>query len=197
MHVRLSTEAIMGIAHEAAVGIGKALEHLHAGDDRLAKNKLNVATNKGMGRLTVSSALFRDGGPLPASATADGANVAPPLRWLSVPVIAKSIVILCEDPDAPFPDPFVHWLVYGIPATVQSLDGTAAGFPEGQNSKLRSEFTGAAPPPGHGVHHYHFQVFALDTMVSLDAGAGRSAVLAAMMGHVVAWGEIVGTYERK
>jgi Raf kinase inhibitor-like YbhB/YbcL family protein len=184
----------MGIAHEAAVGIGRTLESVRAGTERLASRRLDVAPNAA--RLHVSSSLLRDGGALPRSAIREGQSAPPPLRWSGVPASAKSIVVICEDADAPLPEPFVHWMVYGVPATIQALDGTAAGHPEGLNSRLEVGYTGASPLAGHGVHHYHFQIFALDTMITLHEGAGRSALLESMRGHVVAWGEIVGTHEQ-
>jgi Raf kinase inhibitor-like YbhB/YbcL family protein len=106
---------------------------------------------------------------------------------------------MCEDPDAPFPEPFVHWIVYGIPPTVHALDGArATQWKEGRNSKLQTGFTGAAPPSGHGVHHYHFQVLALDKPLDQEEpGLGRGALLSAMRGHVLAFGDLVGTYERR
>jgi phosphatidylethanolamine-binding protein (PEBP) family uncharacterized protein len=88
--------------------------------------------------------------------------------------------------------------VYGMPGVAEDLDAQSqADYRLGQNSKLDLGFTPAAPPPGHGVHHYHFQVFALDRPVQLDPGAGRGDLLDVMKGHVTGWGELVGTYERE
>jgi Raf kinase inhibitor-like YbhB/YbcL family protein len=135
---------------------------------------------------------------LPLSATADGDGAPPHLEWIGVPASARSVAIVVEDPDAPFPRPFVHWLVFDIdPATVSSID-FRHGVPgrEGKNSMMKAGFTPAAPPPGNGMHRYYFQVFALDVVLGLEEGAGRSALIDAMRGHIVAWGQLVGTYER-
>lgn len=186
----------MGIGHNAAVTLGKALGKVHAGQHKLTSQKLEL------GKLTsivVTSDAFANGNPLPLSATADGAGTPPHLEWLGVPANARSIAVIVEDPDAPFPRPFVHWLVYDVdPGAVNIID-FRTGVPgrEGKNSMMKVGFTPAAPPPGHGMHRYHFQVFALDKVLGLEEGAGRSAMLAAMRGHVVAWGELVGTYERR
>jgi Raf kinase inhibitor-like YbhB/YbcL family protein len=146
----------------------------------------------------VSSEWFRDGGSLPGRCTVDGEGVAPPLSWTRPAGGTQAVVLICEDPDAPLPEPFVHWLVYGIPADLQHLDvSTRPRAHEGQNSKLKSGFTPAAPPPGHGLHHYHFQIFALDTRVHLENGVGRGKLLEAMRGHVLQWGELVGIYQRQ
>lgn len=184
----------MGLAQQIEKSIGKVMAPIRAGRDKLASHKLGVTED--MRTLDVSSSAFPEGGTLPLAFTRDGAGIAPPLTWSNVPDSARSIVLVAEDPDAPFPKPFVHWLVYSLPVTSTSLETAPAGAYVGKNSMLKSEFTPAAPPPGHGLHHYHFQVFALDTIPQLEAGAGRSALIDAMRNHVVAWGETVGTYER-
>jgi Raf kinase inhibitor-like YbhB/YbcL family protein len=183
----------MGFAQNAVFTVGRALRGLRAGELKLATRKLGL---RSPGAITVTSAAFEHGHALPLSATADGDGLPPPIAWRGVPTFARGLVLICEDPDAPFPKPFVHWLVYGMPA---SPDGVLARTPhrEGKNSTLAHGFTPAAPPPKHGKHRYHFQLFALDHDLALEAGAGRSALLEAMRGHVVAWGELIGTYERR
>jgi hypothetical protein len=184
----------MDIAHVAQEAVGRALRGVHAGVEKLASRKL--LGNK-PATIEVTSSAFRDGEPLPSSSTLGGADAPPPLDWSPPPPETESVVVLCEDPDAPLPQPFVHWLVYGIPAAVQTVTGRSASlWEEGRNSELATGFAAAAPPVGHGMHHYHFQVFALDSIPDLDAGAGRRALLDAMKGHVLAFGEIVGVYER-
>jgi Raf kinase inhibitor-like YbhB/YbcL family protein len=185
----------MSFQHTASVALGKALRSVHAGEAKLASQR--VARGK-PATLEVSSPAFVHGGRLPYWATTDGVGVAPRIEWSPVPPQTRSIAILCEDPDAPFPRPFVHWMVWDIPPTARVLDPAVRRTPrEGKNSMLRHGFAPAAPPPGHGTHRYHFQVFALDTLVPLEAGSGRSALVDAMRGHVLAWGEIVGTWERE
>jgi Raf kinase inhibitor-like YbhB/YbcL family protein len=184
----------MGLAHEIGKNIGKAIEPIRAGDDKIASRKLGVT--EASRTIDVTSTAFTDGGSLPVTFTADGAGLAPPITWSSVPDAARSLVLIAEDPDAPFPKPFVHWLVYSLPVTTTSIASSPAGGREGKNSMLKTGYTPAAPPAGHGMHHYHFQVFALDIVLELGEGAGRSALLEAMRNHVIAWGEIVATYER-
>jgi len=190
----IAEENAMSLIHDATVGFGKAIRGIHAGPNKLVSRKLSLAA---LTRLDVASADFRDGEALPLSATADtadGAAIPPNLSWTAPPHGAQSMVVICEDPDAPFPEPFVHWLVYGLANGAASVFGS---YRQGKNSKLEVGFTGAAPPPGHGIHHYHFQVFALDRTLALEDGSGRSALVSAMRDHVIAWGEIVGTYERR
>ena len=148
-----------------------------------------------MHTIELHSPAFDDHAPIPREHSHASGDVSPPLEWSQVPDEAVKLALVCEDPDAPLSEPFVHWLVYDIPPGTHAVtDG--ARFTEGKSSVMQVGFTPAAPPPGHGVHHYHFQVFALDTTLDLAAGAGRSQVLEAMDGHVVAWGDLVGTYQR-
>jgi Raf kinase inhibitor-like YbhB/YbcL family protein len=135
---------------------------------------------------------------LPISVTRDGAGDPPELVWESLPAGTKSIAVVVEDPDAPRPEPFVHWIVYGIPPSAVSLDATTLlAARQGKNSALRRGYAPPSPPPGHGVHHYHFQVIALDFPIAYADDVGKRELLATMLGHVLGWGEIVGTYERR
>lgn len=185
----------MGIAHDVVKKLGSVARPLRSGSNKLASVKLGV---KQLPLLKVSTEAFRAGDTLPLSATADGENKPPTLTWSGVPSGARSMVVLCEDPDAPLPKPFVHWMVYGLPARDTTLDAPLLAIAQqGKNTLGVPGYTGAAPPPGHGLHHYHFQVFALDTMLDLGPAVGRGALLDAMRGRVVAAGDLVGTYARE
>ena len=162
-----------------------------AGDEQLALRILAPPAG-----LTVLSDTFVTGWPLPATAGADFGNKSPPLRWTSVPEQARSLALIVEDPDAPTVKPFVHWLIWNIDTSVTELKTGARFAVEGRNSTLRKGFAGAAPPRGDRPHRYHFQLFALDRLLELPAGTGRGKLLAAMRGHVLASGELVGTYAR-
>jgi Raf kinase inhibitor-like YbhB/YbcL family protein len=155
--------------------------------------------------LDVASSAFADENPIPAKYSADGDNVSFPIAWSNQPDDTKSWAVMIEDPDAPFPKPFVHWLIYNIPAQLRSLpegvpnDGVVMsmqGIAQGKNSKLEIGYTGPKPPKGDGEHHYHVEVYALDSFLNLGAGAGRADLESAMKGHVLSKGEIVGTYAR-
>jgi len=112
--------------------------------------------------------------------------------------------LVCNDPDASTSQPFVHWVIYGIPA---DTDGLPKGLPaqsaldhpegakQGQNSFGRIGYGGPAPPKGHGTHPYHFTLYALDSELDLAPGASKAQLMYAMEGHVLAAGELVGTYE--
>jgi Raf kinase inhibitor-like YbhB/YbcL family protein len=186
----------MGLARDISKSIGHSMQPIRAGDDKLASRRLLDADTAAARTIDVFSSAFTDGGTLPLAFTADGANIPPPISWSNLPERARSVVLVCEDPDAPMPKPFVHWLVYSLPVTIGSVTAAPGGARQGKNSLFKTGYTGAAPPPGHGMHHYHFQLFALDVIPELEEGAGRTAVVEAMRGHVVGWGEIVATYER-
>jgi Raf kinase inhibitor-like YbhB/YbcL family protein len=134
---------------------------------------------------------------------ADG--VSPPLSWNAVPG-AKSYAIILEDPDAKPPKPFVHWLAWNIPANVTQLpEGLQeqprltepAGVLQGRTTRGSIGYYGPKPPVGDPAHHYHLQVLALDTMLDVPFGADRDKVMAAVSGHVLAKGEIVGKFAQK
>jgi len=185
----------MDIVHEVSVAAGHALQGIRAGKEKLASQK--VAPGR-VPEITVHSVAFEPDSALPISCTIDGVGAPPALNFAGVPDAAKSIVVLAEDPDAPLLEPFAHWLVYGIPNSAHDVDAqTQHHYRLGKNGKSEQSYAPAAPPPGHGLHHYHFQVFALDELPELAEGAERQELLDAMAGHVLAWGEIIGTYERE
>jgi Raf kinase inhibitor-like YbhB/YbcL family protein len=144
---------------------------------------------------------------IPARHTGDADDLSPALEWSDVPDDAVELAIIVDDPDAPTDQPWVHWVVYNIPASEHALpEGVpreeAPAEPEGIAQGVNSfpddnlGYRGPAPPPGHGPHHYHFRLYALDTNLALAPGADKTALLNAMRDHVIAEAELVGTYER-
>lgn len=169
--------------------------------DELAVIKFSTET-----KLTVEAASFEAEGSIPVAHAAEGHNVSPAISWGEAPEEAQSFVLLMEDPDAAEPKPFVHWIVYDIPASTSQLpEGQPTdpvlpapeGAKQGSNSRGQIGYFGPRPPIDDGLHSYHFEVFALDVAkLGVAPGATREDVLAAMTGHVIAQGEVVGTYER-
>jgi Raf kinase inhibitor-like YbhB/YbcL family protein len=159
--------------------------------------------------LQVSSSAFGQGKVIPKKYTGEGEDVSPPLAWSDVPAGTKELALVCDDPDAPRTDAWVHWVIYKIPADAQGLpEGVErkprpkapAGAMQGENSWPEGEnigYRGPMPPPGHGVHHYYFKLFALDTELSVEPGLDKKAILDAIRNHVLADGVLMGTYERK
>jgi Raf kinase inhibitor-like YbhB/YbcL family protein len=165
-----------------------------AGVDGLARRVLGAASDR---LFTLRSEAFGPGQELPGRFSAKGGNLSPPLSWTGVPGTARSLALIVEDPDAPTPKPFVQWLVYSISPLADGFpEGAAHGALEGKNSLMKGGYAGASPPKGDRPHRYHFQLFALDRDLSLPAGLGRGALLAALRDHVLAATECVATFAR-
>jgi Raf kinase inhibitor-like YbhB/YbcL family protein len=133
-------------------------------------------------------------------------DLVPGLSWSAV-IEAQAYALVVEDPDAPMDRPFVHWLIWNIPGTATEIPaglGRTAHPPElpgaiqGENSAGLKGWHGTKPPPGHGVHHYHFQLFALSAPIShLGPGASLEELVRALKGLTIASGELIGTFERR
>lgn len=172
-----------------------------AGDDKLAWARPELQAEA---PIPVSSPAFQDGQPIPTVYSVDGQDISPPLSWAPIER-AQTFVLVVEDPDAPTPEPFVHWLMYNIPSSVRQLPENVPKEPlvpeignaaQGKNSTFKVGWTGMAPPKGDTPHRYIFQLFALDTRLNLEPGAGRTALFKAAAGRVLARGRLTGTYHR-
>ena len=181
--------------------------------DAVAQDATQPATVAGetaadeMPELIVTSEALEPGKPIPVEFTGDGADLSPPLAWAGAPEGAKSFALICDDPDAPTPKPWVHWVIYGIPGEVTELPGgitkeptltqpeNLRGVMQGKNGWGQVGYRGPAPPPGK-PHRYYFTVYALDEALPLEAELNKDALLAAMEGHVLAKGQLMATYQR-
>ncbi len=172
-------------------------------------DSLEVLAKNAMGgegpALQVSSPAFENGGPIPELFTAYGENVSPPLSWSAGPEGTVSYAVIMEDPDVAEDPPFVHWMLYNIPAPVTRIPKGVPQAPQvpqppdslqGRNERGSVGYFGPKPPPEDPAHHYHFQIFALDTELKVTAPLTRDELLKAMEGHVLATGELVGTYDQ-
>jgi Raf kinase inhibitor-like YbhB/YbcL family protein len=152
--------------------------------------------------IVVKCTAFEDGQTIPTRYTGDGANVSPPLTWSGVPEGTQSLVLICEDPDAPR-GTWSHQVLFNLPSETREL---AEGIPpqanlpngavQGTNDFGNPGYGGPAPPPGK-PHRYFFKLFALDTRLNLKPGVKRQDVLAAQEGHVLGQGQLMGTYGRQ
>jgi len=158
--------------------------------------------------MNLTSPSFQHNQRIPSKFTGEGADVSPALTWEGAPLGVKSFALICDDPDAMSVAGRVwdHWLIWNIPGTTTELPENVArtetvpalgGAKQGLNGWPRIGYNGPMPPPGHGVHHYHFKLYALDTVLTLPAKATKKQLLEAMKGHALAEAELVGTYERK
>jgi|ERR1700686_1953796 len=166
----------------------------------VAQSPATNSPNRDRVEIKLTSAAFKEGEPIPRAYTCDGVNVSPPLEWSGVPKTAKTLAIVCDDPDAPG-GTWVHWVLYNLPADniglVENLPPTeklAAGGFQGTNDFGKIGYGGPCPPSG--THHYVFRIHALDSELPLKAGATKAELLKAMEGHIVLQGQLIGTYRR-
>src|SRR5262249_22371545 len=133
-----------------------------------------------------------------------GNGLSPTLRWTDAPRATRSIALVAEDPDAPHHVPFTHWLLYNLPGYLRELPGSIPpdarlpqfdGAAQGRTSNGTIGYFGPHPPKDDRAHHYHFEVFCLDSALNLPPGATRGDLMRAMSGHVLAKGQIVGMFE--
>ncbi|MBN1345117.1 MAG: YbhB/YbcL family Raf kinase inhibitor-like protein [Phycisphaerae bacterium] len=155
--------------------------------------------------IRIESEAFGANLAIPKKYSGQGQDVSPPLRWSDLPPGAKQLALIVDDPDAPRAEPWVHWVIYNISAETNHLPegvdktkqpAAPAGALQGKNSWRKIGYGGPMPPPGHGVHHYHFKLYALDAPMDLKPGLTRDGLLKAIRGHILAQGELIGTYQR-
>ncbi|MCC7145390.1 MAG: YbhB/YbcL family Raf kinase inhibitor-like protein [Phycisphaeraceae bacterium] len=157
--------------------------------------------------MTLTSSAFAQGQPIPKRHTGEGEDSSPPLAWSNLPAATKELALIVDDPDAPSPQPWVHWVVYklspeltslkpGLPRKAELVDppGARQGTNSWPNDNLG--YRGPMPPKGHGVHRYFFRLYALDQPLDLPPRATKDTLLDAMKGHILAEAELMGTYQR-
>jgi Raf kinase inhibitor-like YbhB/YbcL family protein len=154
--------------------------------------------------LTLKSSAFDNGGEIPSRYTCEGEDVSPPLVWTGVPVTARSLVLIIDDPDAPDPRApkmiWVHWVLYNIPPDATGLpEGIAPeklspGIMEGLNNWNRTGYGGPCPPIGR--HRYFHKLYALDKVLDDMNTPTKAEVEAAMKGHIISQAEFIGTYQK-
>jgi Raf kinase inhibitor-like YbhB/YbcL family protein len=151
--------------------------------------------------LTLNIPGFQQNQRIPDRFSRDGGNVSPPIQWQGAPSGTRSYALVVEDPDAP-KGTFRHWAAYNIPAASDGLpEGAGSSKPDTSMHMAVNDFgnrryDGPQPPPGHGAHHYHFRLFALDVpQLRVPGNSGAQEVLEAARSHALAEADIVGTYE--
>jgi Raf kinase inhibitor-like YbhB/YbcL family protein len=150
--------------------------------------------------MKLTSSAFMENGPLPLDYTCDGADQSPPLQWNESPRNTRSFALIVDDPDAPG-GTFVHWVLFNIPASVNSLEENQPaeemldnGASQGTNDFKNLGYGGPCPPSG--THRYFFKLYALDEVLALKQGATKGDLLSAMKGHILAETQLVGTFQR-
>jgi Raf kinase inhibitor-like YbhB/YbcL family protein len=152
----------------------------------------------------LTSSAFTSGSAIPQQYTCEGADLSPPLFWSGMPTGTKSFALIVDDPDAPDPAaprmPWVHWVLYNLPPELRSLPEGAAtaalpgGTREGVNDWKRTGYGGPCPPIGR--HRYFHKLFALDTVLPDLGHTTKSQLEKAMLGHILAQAELIGTYQK-
>ena len=193
-HVNSTAGAVAAVVLGLTVFTAGAADAPSPGAAQLA---LATVPAKGTVRLTVESPAFKDGGDIPFENTQYRGNVFPGLSWTHGPSQTRSYVIIMQDPDSLSDGmPILHWTMFNIPKSVTKLDAgmtePPAGSSYGPNIRGPNHaYMGPHTPPGP-KHHYHLQLFALDTTLAPNAGDSYAALTQAMQGHVLAEGELVG-----
>lgn len=138
---------------------------------------------------------------IPEKYTCDGEDVSPPLRWEGIPPGARSLALICDDPDAPMAT-WVHWVIYSIPPNTTGLrealsktELVEGRMKQGKNSWRMIGYGGPCPPGGR-PHRYFFKLYALDTELALGPGADKKELESAMKGHIIGQAEVMGIYAR-
>jgi Raf kinase inhibitor-like YbhB/YbcL family protein len=205
---RRSTVILATVMTLALAGCGRAASHSeptmdHPQRSPEALSLARITPREPGATLELLSTAIGVDGAVDLRHTAYGDNLSPPLRWTPV-AGAGAYAIILEDPDAPMERPFVHWLIWNIPGSLASLpEGlpnndhlvSPQGAVQAKNDNGSFGYFGPRPPAGTGVHHYHFQIFALDGPLTLRSDATLRALVDAMKGRVLADGELVGTFE--
>lgn len=150
----------------------------------------------------LTSPAFANGGIIPVEYSCNGKNESPQLAWTGAPTGTKSFALILEDPDAPS-GLFVHWILYNIPFNAVGLPKgipkkpvTIDGSRHGMNSGGRMEYGGPCPPPGKGPHRYIFRLYALDSVLALNAPVTRDDLKKSIGGHILAEAEYMGKFAR-
>jgi len=150
--------------------------------------------------MKLTSASFKEGEMIPRQHTCDGPNFSPQLSWTEVPPKTKSLALICDDPDAPA-GTWVHWVIFNIPVSVPELPENVLktttisnGALQGMNDFRQIGYGGPCPPGG--THRYFFKLYALDTILNLEAGKAKTDTLKAIEGHLLAEAQLMGRYKR-
>lgn len=155
---------------------------------------------EGTASIALTSSAFAEGQPIPAKYTCTGEDVSPPLAWGEPPAGTQSFALIVDDPDAPS-GTWVHWVFFNISPSIRSLPEafpSGEAFPDGSlggaNSWGSTGYGGPCPPSG--THRYFFKLYALDEMLAINAGASKGELEKAMVGHILAYAELMGTFAK-
>jgi Raf kinase inhibitor-like YbhB/YbcL family protein len=185
--------------------VGRLTRALRAGESRLLYHKPEFAAAPISVELT--SPAFRDGDAIPLRYTVSAADISPPLAWTNLPSGTKDLALIVEDYDISLPTPMVHLIAYHLDISSAAIGeallpnredpGAPGGIALGTNGLGFPRYDGPAPPPGHGTHHYVFQLYALSRRIEIAPNPSRDLLAFAMRDRALALGVLTGTFERK
>ncbi|NHN49016.1 YbhB/YbcL family Raf kinase inhibitor-like protein [Halostella sp. JP-L12] len=203
MPSRRALIATFGSAVTALVA-GCADDDADSGDADATDDGNDSNSDAGGGSLQIVSDAFEAGGEFPERHTCDGADESPPLSIEGSPDDAEALALVLDDPDAG-EEPFVHWLLWNVPAdsgeipgglpqseTVEELDGAR----QGTNDFGEVGYRGPCPPEGDDAHTYRFRAYALASPLGVEAGAETDPVLSAIEDRMLTSAQTSADYER-
>jgi Raf kinase inhibitor-like YbhB/YbcL family protein len=182
--------------------VGHALENLRAGMEKILYH--SVPLEHGEAQIQLVSPAFPPNSAMPVRFTSDGSGVSPPLQWANIPAETSMLALIVEDADAPTSEPLVHAIAVDIDPRLRGFDegdftaeteNTPANL--GRNSFFRQAWLPPDPPPGHGVHRYAFQIFALLPGDVFSNAPGRKELANAIRQRAIGSGCLIGTYHRE
>lgn len=146
--------------------------------------------------MQITSNSFKNNQQMPQKFSCQGEGINPQLSFNGVPKLAKTLVLIMDDPDAPN-GTFVHWIIYNIPPQTSEIkeNGVPEGASFGLNSLGKSNYTPACPPSG--IHRYYFKLYALDTNLSFNKAPNKSAIEMAMQNHTLSSASLIGLFGKK
>lgn len=137
---------------------------------------------------------------IPSKYTCDGENINPPLKFKDVPLEAKSLVLIMDDPDVSKhlreDGIWDHWLVWNMPSTIKGIaENSIPNGKVGLNTSGRNNYVSPCPPDRE--HRYFFKLYALDIMLDIPVSSAKTVLWAEMQGHIIDQAELIGLYERR
>ncbi len=152
-------------------------------------------------KIELKSEAFEHEAAIPEKYSCEGDDISPGLTWNAPPKGTVELALICDDPDAPV-GVWTHWVLYSIPADANALaedlpivEETESGIMQGENSWGNIAYGGPCPPRD-SEHRYFFKLYALDSETGLQPCASKKQLEKAMKGHIIGYGELMGTFKR-
>ena len=143
---------------------------------------------------------FYNGSRVPVLHTADGKNINPKIIISDIPIEAKSLILIVDDPDAKREVGYTwfHWIVFNIPVhfPVTVIEENSIPGLAGESTYKKKEYGGPNPPRGSGAHHYHFKIYAISKMLNFPEMSSVDKIIKEAEKNILAVTELVGVYDK-